>query len=114
MVSEIDGWSPLLFACLRNNINIVDILLQHGANPFHVSNNGMFSCPSLAEQHKNEKLNLVLKVATLQRSIIGNKLIEHSHDGDLTEIILLFKKPYFDINFVNENSWTGKLIQIKM
>jgi ankyrin repeat protein len=48
-LTENDGWSPLFFAINYNHVEVVRLLLQHGANRYHVSKAG-FTADILASK----------------------------------------------------------------
>lgn len=49
-MTDVDGWSPIMWAAMHGSIDLVQLLLRHGANPFFADPNGV-SVKDLAPEH---------------------------------------------------------------
>jgi len=56
---EADGWSPVLFAASNQNLQILDLLLQHNANPLLPSNIGLTAWIKAHELQNAELINML-------------------------------------------------------
>lgn len=111
-----DGKSALLVATERNDVAMVQWLLEHGANvdfydpAYQIIDKTAFLCAGA------RGLNAILEVlipyqpnVSIRNGYGGNALIPAAEKGHVETVKLLLEKTDVDVNFVNHLGWTALL-----